>query len=121
MYIIVLWYNVMPNMTLYHNACIPQLASWRWTLMAQDMQTSVCEIKIKTRVHSVALIVITIKQLAKHNRSKSRTVTTCKDYTCTIHVRIVQLLNLELLKAGTCQHAHTCTHYPTCLHAHNYT
>jgi hypothetical protein len=32
--------------------------------MAHDMQTSFCEIKIKTRVHSVALIVITIKQLA---------------------------------------------------------
>jgi len=28
--------------------------------MARDMQTSFCEIKIKTREHSVALVVITV-------------------------------------------------------------
>jgi len=31
--------------------------------MARDMQMSFREIKIKTRVHSVALIVVTVKQL----------------------------------------------------------
>jgi hypothetical protein len=118
----VLWYNGIPQC-----AYILQLVSWWWTLMARDMQMSFCEIKIKTRVHSVALTVITVKKLANttgQNREQWGSKTSRLYHT--IHLRIVQILNMKLLQAGTCQHAHThthartCTHYPTCLHAHNY-